>query len=255
METEPTAHIALTTKKAYRKRLQQPLTETRAHKRQVASRRKKLKGSAGGSGVSGVLTRHTVSGVLTRHTGEGLAAVKGQVYGVVMIANLRSGLWSGFDGKTGEQFTSFSPAISPAALKAKGARLREMRIHRRTDLTLNDLAAWLNPIVAGWMRYYGRYCRSALGPLLRRVSFYLKRWAANKYKATADPQTVPAVVDRTASSRARPIRPLAVDPLVLTAGEKSPVTGDCHAGIRGSRGLRCPRPPDHHLRQPAEAPS
>ena len=22
------------------------------------------------------------------------------------------------------------------------------------------------------------------------------------------------------------------------------MTGDCHAGIRGSRGLRCPRPPD-----------
>jgi RNA-directed DNA polymerase len=83
---------------------------------------------------------------------------------------------------TGERFTSFSPAISPEALKAKGDRLRELRIHRRTDLTLNDLAAWLNPIVAGWMRYYGRFYRSALDPLLRRVSFYLKRWAGKKYK-------------------------------------------------------------------------
>jgi hypothetical protein len=25
-----------------------------------------------------------------------------------------------------------------------------MRIHRRTDLTLEDLAEWLNPITAGW---------------------------------------------------------------------------------------------------------
>ncbi len=84
--------------------------------------------------------------------------------------------------ETGEKFSSFSPAISPKALKAKGDRLRELRIHRRTDLTLNDLAAWLNPIVAGWMRYYGRFYRSALDPLLRRVSFYLKRWAGKKYK-------------------------------------------------------------------------
>jgi RNA-directed DNA polymerase len=84
--------------------------------------------------------------------------------------------------RAGERFTSFSPAISPEALKAKGDRLRELRIHRRTDLTLNDLAAWLNPIVAGWMRYYGRFYRSALDPLLRRVSFYLKRWAGKKYK-------------------------------------------------------------------------
>ena len=32
------------------------------------------------------------------------------------------------------------------------------------------------------MRYYGRFYRSALDPLLRRVSFYLRRWAGNKYK-------------------------------------------------------------------------
>jgi RNA-directed DNA polymerase len=86
------------------------------------------------------------------------------------------------NGKTGAHFTAFLPAISPEALKAKSADLRTMRIHRRTDLTLDDLAAWLNPIVAGWMRYYGRYYRSALDPLLRRVSFYLRRWAGKKYK-------------------------------------------------------------------------
>ncbi len=88
----------------------------------------------------------------------------------------------GARSRTGTMFTGFLPAISSEALKAKGGRLREMRIHRRTDLSLNDLAAWLNPIVAGWMRYYGRFYRSALSPLLRRVSFYLKRWAGNKYK-------------------------------------------------------------------------
>jgi RNA-directed DNA polymerase len=86
------------------------------------------------------------------------------------------------NGGSGAHFTSFSPAISPEALKAKGARLRGLRIHRRTDLSLDDLARWLNPIVAGWMNYYGRYYRSALYPLLRRVSSYLRRWAGKKYK-------------------------------------------------------------------------
>jgi hypothetical protein len=32
------------------------------------------------------------------------------------------------------------------------------------------------------MRYYGRFHRSALDPLLRRVSFDLRRWAGKKYK-------------------------------------------------------------------------
>ena len=86
------------------------------------------------------------------------------------------------NGKTGAHFTSFSPAISPEALKAKSDRLRELRIHRRTDLSLDDLAEWLNPIIAGWMNYYGRYYRSALYPLLQRVSTYLRRWAGKKYK-------------------------------------------------------------------------
>jgi Group II intron, maturase-specific domain len=85
-------------------------------------------------------------------------------------------------GRDGRLFTGFTPAMSPEALKAKRAELREMRIHRSTKLTLDDLARWLNPIVRGWMTYYGRFHRSAMAPLLRRVSAYLKRWAGKKYR-------------------------------------------------------------------------
>ncbi len=84
--------------------------------------------------------------------------------------------------KDGVCFTSFSPAISPEALKAKGADLRKLRMHRRTDLSLDALARWLNPIMAGWMNYYGRFYRSVIYPLLRRVNIYLRRWAGRKYR-------------------------------------------------------------------------
>ena len=79
-------------------------------------------------------------------------------------------------------FTSFLPAISPEAQKAKCDRLREMRIPKRTDLALDDLARWLNPIVVGWINYYGRFYRAGLDPLLQRVNSYLRRWAAKKYR-------------------------------------------------------------------------
>jgi RNA-directed DNA polymerase len=82
----------------------------------------------------------------------------------------------------GRNFTGFLPAISSEALRARSARLRELRIHRRTDLSLDDLARWLNPIIAGWIRYYGRFYRTALDPLLKRVNTYLRRWAGRKYK-------------------------------------------------------------------------
>jgi RNA-directed DNA polymerase len=88
----------------------------------------------------------------------------------------------GARSKNGRNFTGFLPAISPEALKAKSARLRELRIHRRTDLSLDGLARWLNPIIAGWIRYYGRFYRTALDPLLKRVNTYLRRWAGRKHK-------------------------------------------------------------------------
>jgi len=84
--------------------------------------------------------------------------------------------------RTGKYFTAFLPAMSTEALHAKSAELRKMRIHRRPNLTLDDLAQWLNPIVRGWMIYYGRFYRSQMDPLLRRVSTYLRRWAGKKYR-------------------------------------------------------------------------
>ena len=88
----------------------------------------------------------------------------------------------GARSRNGRIFNGFLPAISPQALKAKSVELRRMRIHRRTDLSLDDLARWLNPIVVGWINYYGRFYRTALDPLLKRINVYLRRWAGRKYK-------------------------------------------------------------------------
>jgi len=39
----------------------------------------------------------------------------------------------------------------------------------------------INPVVRGWMAYYGRFYRSALYPLLGRINFKLTRWIRKKY--------------------------------------------------------------------------
>lgn len=85
-------------------------------------------------------------------------------------------------GRTGTIFTSFQPAMSPVALKSKSQELRRWRIHRRTSMDLGELAEWLNPIVRGWMNYYGEFNRSEMYPLLERINTYLMRWARKKYK-------------------------------------------------------------------------
>jgi len=84
--------------------------------------------------------------------------------------------------KDGRRFSSFNPAISKQALKKISAEVRSWRLQNRTGDDLVDLAGYINPIVRGWMRYYGAFYRSAIYPLLSRINAYLVRWIRKKYK-------------------------------------------------------------------------
>jgi hypothetical protein len=62
------------------------------------------------------------------------------------------------------------------------AKIRELCIRRRTELSLADIAHRINPLLRGWINYYGRYAPSALAPLLRYVNLTLVAWAMRKFK-------------------------------------------------------------------------
>jgi RNA-directed DNA polymerase len=82
----------------------------------------------------------------------------------------------------GKHFVSFLPAVSKDAVKAMGREIRSWHIARRSDKSLGDLARMFNSIVQGWINYYGRFYKSMLYPLLRRINDHLVRWAMRKYK-------------------------------------------------------------------------
>ena len=88
----------------------------------------------------------------------------------------------GARNRNGVVFTSFLPAVSKDALTKMGQVVRRWRLHRRTDLNFADLARMINPIVRGWMNYYGAFYPSALSTLLARINTYLMRWVRKKYK-------------------------------------------------------------------------
>jgi hypothetical protein len=85
-------------------------------------------------------------------------------------------------GDRTSMFSAFVPAVSKDALKKRNEEVRAWRTHPRTATDLNDLAAWINPVVRGWMTYYGRFYRTALNGPLQRINTYLVRWARRKYK-------------------------------------------------------------------------
>ncbi len=82
----------------------------------------------------------------------------------------------------GNVFTSFLPAISKDALTRLSRTVRRWRLHRRTELSFAELARMINPIVRGWMHYYGAFYRSALSSSLEGINTYLMRWIRKKYQ-------------------------------------------------------------------------
>lgn len=85
-------------------------------------------------------------------------------------------------GRNGALFASFQPAISKEALKKISGEIRRWRLHRRIGLTAAQLARQINPVVRGWMQYYGAFYRSELYPVLLRINAYLMRWVRDKHK-------------------------------------------------------------------------
>jgi RNA-directed DNA polymerase len=79
-------------------------------------------------------------------------------------------------------FGGFNPAVSPSAMKAMRGTIRDLNLRRQTQLSMQDIAQKLNPLLRGWIAYYGRYAPSALYPLLRYVNQTLAAWAMRKFK-------------------------------------------------------------------------
>jgi RNA-directed DNA polymerase len=84
--------------------------------------------------------------------------------------------------REGKHFINFSPAVSDKAVKAIRAEIRSWDLPERSDKQIDDLSRMFNPVIRGWLQYYGRYYRSALYPPMRQLDRSLARWAYRKYK-------------------------------------------------------------------------
>lgn len=79
-------------------------------------------------------------------------------------------------------FMSFMPEVSKEAIKSMYATTRKYKLRSRADLSLPNIAKWYNPVLHGWINYYGRYNRSGLYPVWRHFNQTLVSWAMKKYK-------------------------------------------------------------------------
>lgn len=87
--------------------------------------------------------------------------------------------------KYGRVYVNFAPAVSREALTEMRQTVRGWHLQLKCDKSLSDLSSMFNPVLRGWMNYYGRFYASALRPLWRNVNEYLSRWLRRKYKRLA----------------------------------------------------------------------
>jgi len=84
--------------------------------------------------------------------------------------------------KKNKMFLSFNAAVSNAAKKSMRVKTKELIKNIGTNKSLNDIAHEFNPILQGWINYYGKYQKSALCPVFRHFNKSLVRWTMRKFK-------------------------------------------------------------------------
>jgi len=87
--------------------------------------------------------------------------------------------------KYGRVYVNFAPAVSRDALKSMRQTIRGWHIQLKNNKELVDLSAMFNPILRGWMNYYGRFYASAMSPVWKHMNGFLVRWLMRKHKSLA----------------------------------------------------------------------
>jgi RNA-directed DNA polymerase len=84
--------------------------------------------------------------------------------------------------KRNSVFVNFTPAVSPKAMTAMRQKTRQWNLRNRSDLSLQEIARMYNPVLRGWLSYYGQFYPSAMYPVLRHFNMTLVAWAMRKFK-------------------------------------------------------------------------
>lgn len=87
------------------------------------------------------------------------------------------------NGKTGKRFVGFTPAMSPRAAKAIRRKIRDWKLKSWVFISIEEIAKRTNPVIRGWLFYYGKFNSSACWTLKLYLDEKLLRWAMRKHKA------------------------------------------------------------------------
>jgi len=76
----------------------------------------------------------------------------------------------------------FDCAISIGSRKQIAEKLKALKVESLSFKSIVGVAQYLNPMIRGWVNYYGKFRASELTKVFRLLSNRLVRWARKWYK-------------------------------------------------------------------------
>lgn len=84
--------------------------------------------------------------------------------------------------RKGKIYLGFTPAISSKSRKKISETIRNWKLNYRVSFKIGQIADNINPVIQGWINYYGKFRKSALFGVYKQLFFHQVKWAKEKYK-------------------------------------------------------------------------
>ena len=87
-----------------------------------------------------------------------------------------------YSKKNGNLFLGYDCAISIGSRKRIADKLEELNVNKLSFKSIVGVAQYLNPMIRGWVRYYGKFKMYKLTKVFQLLSNRLVWWARKRYK-------------------------------------------------------------------------
>ena len=78
-------------------------------------------------------------------------------------------------------FTCWLPAVSNKSMSSMRKKMKEWSTLRTAGCQIEDIAKEINPVVRGWINYYGKFYKTKLKSFMREINLRIVKWARSKY--------------------------------------------------------------------------
>lgn len=78
-------------------------------------------------------------------------------------------------------FTNFLPAVSRKSMRSMREKMNRWQTLKTAGCQIEDIAAEINPVVKGWINYYGKFYKTKLKDFMRTINLKIVKWVRSKY--------------------------------------------------------------------------